>query len=579
MLTRWRIQILVVLALVGLGLGWIGFDQHLRDRGEEPSALTTLYHSLALFGFEAGPAEDPIPWTLNVARFLSPLVVLAAAISAFFAVFDRELQRIRARFTLRDHVVVVGLGTRGFELSRNMADQGQDCAIVELTHEHHPNLPNARRAGIPVITTGGENPDLLSEHQIRDALLQARIDRARAVIVSSESMRLNARVAHAVASLQDEDRAGRAVVEITDVFALRALQVQAPGGGEPRIEYYNLAERGGKALLDELDQLLTVRSPDDVDQHLVVVGCTALGRSIAVQAARNWSRDLARLGVGALTGPRPHITLVDPSAAADDTDDEVAVLQSWEPRIGTTVDQRSCSLELLHDRLPFVALADHLRHRSATAVVIAADDERSLLSDGLAIGRALDGVPMWMCTDSTGGLIDLVYRDHAGRVTAPQVFHTHDKVLRHDEILRGVNEDIAIALHLNYRRYRNSTSAGSLAWAELAEPYRDLNRVVVPAWRAVLRSHGWDIAPYRDLGAEARAIEDPLLDELAQAYHSAWLTERQDRTRWPEPRGNEVPWAELSPEDREFNRRQAGDLPQILAAAGLQLQAASGDGG
>lgn len=586
-LARYRLELLLLLALVGLGLGWWGFAQYFDGRSVSRPWTSNLYDALGLFTFETGGVEAPLPLVLDIARFVAPTALLAAAIGAFLALFDQQWQRVVARHRARDHVIVVGLGARGLRLAIGMAATRQRCVVVELSDEEHPNLPNARRAGIPVVTTGGANPDLLSVAQLAQTLRQAAIDRARAVIVTTESQRLNARVANVVAELQSTGRAPHAFVEIRDTDTMRALQGHAGGDHAASIEYYNLAERGAKAFLDTVDEHLTIRGAGATRQHLVIVGNTELARNLVIQATRNWSRDLAHYGLQVDDSDRPQVTLVDPDGPSDR--DDVAVLRQWEPRIGDAAPA-VCALSITPDTPPFAATTAHLTASPANLVVVTATDEHTLLQHGLALARGLDpGTRLWMCAEQSGGLADLIVRDHAPGVDVPRVFHVHDSVLRHEEILRGTDEDLAIALHQTYRRYRRevdlgtATTAGLRPWHELDDEFRQLNRSVVAEVRRTVHAHGLRLVPFRTAAAASEDLPEALVEALARAMHDGWYGEKH-RQGWrtgprdPEQRRHPdmVGWESLSEGSRTFNRTQAQRLPQLFAVAGLQLHPPAG---
>src|SRR5918992_2595484 len=104
--------VLAVLFLLALALGIAGFRRYFDAVGEERSLADVVYLALRLFPLESGDVAPPVPWELNVARFLAPAVALSAALQALAAVFSEQLQALRARLW-RGHVVVCGLGEKG----------------------------------------------------------------------------------------------------------------------------------------------------------------------------------------------------------------------------------------------------------------------------------------------------------------------------------------------------------------------------------------------------------------------------------------------------------------------------------
>ena len=78
---------------------------------------------------------------------------------------------------LRDHVVVVGLGSFGVRVAGMLREAGHDVAVIELDEESR-YLPAAAELGIPVI---------FGDATLRPTLAAARVSQARAVAVLTEN--------------------------------------------------------------------------------------------------------------------------------------------------------------------------------------------------------------------------------------------------------------------------------------------------------------------------------------------------------------------------------------------------------
>src|SRR5687768_1260258 len=64
------------------GLGYVGFAQYVAARDEARTPLSLRYLSLQLFVFESGAVPEPIPFTLEAARFLAPAVAAYTVLEA-----------------------------------------------------------------------------------------------------------------------------------------------------------------------------------------------------------------------------------------------------------------------------------------------------------------------------------------------------------------------------------------------------------------------------------------------------------------------------------------------------------------
>jgi hypothetical protein len=594
--SRW--EIVAISGVVVLLLGWSGFDEYFRRTDPSRGAYDSLYRSLCLFVFEGGDVDGDMPMRLQLARFLAPLVVFAAAVGAAMAVLHSELQRFMAHWVVRGHVIVVGLGGRGLELGRQLLDSGYQCAIVDVI-DTTPESTRARLLGIPVVVSSGEaDVDLVEADLLTDVLHRAGIHRSSAVVVMTGSPALDARFAHVLYNLQERTKAGfQAFVEMDDVDGLRNVLGYQVAVGDGALEWFSLTDRAARSLLDRLDSLLA--PGEGVDRHLVVVGATPLGRSLIVQMARNWSREKPRLN-GDRSSGHLVISLVEPATGTDEelersAEEEGRQLRRRDPRVPTSAGSASSSGELrvtMCDlmRTPFV---DVLSPPAPSVVIVTADDDHELLRRATEVTATLPrSMPVWLCSERSGGIVDVVTGPHGdgGGRRKVDVFHVLDTVLRADEIRRGIDEEFARAVHRAYcQRHSGEVPSGEdrqtvRPWDQLGPEIRRLNYATVRAWRRVLEAHGYHLTPYSTLGAENAELPWVVTEELAVATHEAWSAERQrqgfrhgarknaDRTkgRLTHPEIG-VPFDDLPESSQKDSRDQARSGPNHLAAAGLQL--------
>jgi hypothetical protein len=602
--SRW--EIVAASAVVALLLGWSGFDQFSREAGTPQPFYDSLYRALCLFVFEGGgDLKGTLPVRLQIARFLAPLVVAIAAVGAAMAVLHSELQRFMAHWVVRSHVVVVGLGGRGLELSRQLVESGHRCVIVDVVDDG-PESTRARLLGIPVVVTSGEpDTDLMEADLLTDVLHRAGVHRSSAVVVMTGSPALDARFAHVLYTLQEQsDATFQAFVEMDSIDGLRNVlgsQVEVGGGA---LEWFSLTDRAARSLLDRLDALL---APDSTtDRHLVVVGATSLGRSLIVQMARNWSRQQPHLpnGSNGINGSGPSrlaLTLIEPATGTEDERRLAAEEVAWQlrrrdPRVPRASASGSSSSELRVDmwdlvRTPFVEV---LKAPPPSVVIITADDDHELLRRATEVTLSLPrSMPVWLCSERSGGIVDIVTgpQGDGGDLRKVEVFHVLDTVLREDEIRRGVDEELARAVHRAHCWRRKASTNGkdhddetTLPWNDLHQDVRRLNYAAVRAWRQVLKAHGYHLTPYSTPGAEHVELPTVVLDELAVATHVSWSEERQqqgfrrsdhrnsDRAKGPLTHPDiGLDFDELPAAGQRWNRDQARSVPDHLAAADLQL--------
>jgi hypothetical protein len=97
--TRW--PAIVALFAAALALGWIGFDLNSRALGEPGSFLDNLYRTLQLFIIHSGAVAQPVPWQLEIARFLAPAVAAGATLSALATLLGEQRRGTRSSLSSR----------------------------------------------------------------------------------------------------------------------------------------------------------------------------------------------------------------------------------------------------------------------------------------------------------------------------------------------------------------------------------------------------------------------------------------------------------------------------------------------
>ena len=81
---------IALLGAAALALGYVGIHSYLTARGESPDWWEILYPDLQIFVLEPGSIEGDVPWQLDLARILGPLVTVLAALMALTLVFRDE---------------------------------------------------------------------------------------------------------------------------------------------------------------------------------------------------------------------------------------------------------------------------------------------------------------------------------------------------------------------------------------------------------------------------------------------------------------------------------------------------------
>ena len=560
-LRRWwlrnRAVVAATAAVATLVLGLWGFSESVDTRGRGVGGLADrVYRTIGLFGFAGSP--EHLNWQLQVARVLAPVVVGYAALSALIALFRQQAQLARVRLFARRHVVVCGLGERGFLLATGLREAQLFVVVVERDAANR-FLAGLRERGIPVIVGDARDPEVLA---------QARCDRARHIVCCAASDATNLDVLAACADLADRRGWRPATVHVLlESSALRSrlrrLAVGGRGRRDLRVDFAGLSDLSAKALLgasvDHFD-------PGAGPCSIIVNATTETGRQTALAAVR----------LAMAAGPAIRLVLIGPAA---DRDRQRLVADApwvavsarvealvWDAAADATTPEalpRDTTVAFVCDAdealglAQGVALTDHLRD---AVVVVDVDDER--------VPRSLDRVGLELARVRPVG--------SAARVLGPAL------------LLDTVTEVLARARHETYVRLERSrggtpdTNPSLVAWDDLPESLKEANRRYADSVGNKLAALGARIVPLgpTDPLPGPMTLPEPLIESMAREEHDRWMNDlRADGWRPttgakdPEQKVHPllVPWAELDEREQEKDRDSVLRLPELLAAAGYAI--------
>lgn len=570
--------VLLTLGLAGLILGYLGFSLHAERLDINRSFLDNLYLTLGLLSLNSGSVAGPVPWQLQVARFLVPSVAAYTALLALAALFARETDRLKLWFT-RDHVIICGLGKKGFRLANQFLRNGFPVVIIEVD-ENNDWFENIRSAGAIIVQGDATDPGLLQK---------SRIYRAKYLFAVLADDGDNAEIAVQAEKLTRNRNSGALTcfLHIYDSqlwYLLREKEFDAQQSSRFRLELFNIFHYGAQLVLG-IDTPWG-RSPHQEEYHVLLVGLGKMGQSLVVEIGQRWRRT-PEVGQGKLA-----LTIVDL-----DAEHKLNTLQTRFPLLAQTVALNPLSIDI--HSAAFQTLADSFimdHHCSLDRVYICLDDESLSLHTALTLNQKLrqHQIPIILRMTESGGLSKLLQgaQESQGSYNNLEVFDLLDQTCTYELLLKGTHEILARNLHMAYLEGLKGDQRREevwQSWEELSPELQEKNRRQADRIPQVLATAGYRIDPLTDWeaglfrfseGGEAGTDEVAL---MAPVEHDLWCQDlRQDGFQWGKERDdskkihpNLVSWQELvanSPDEVEKNKKYIRDLPKILARAGFQIE-------
>ena len=332
----------------------------------------------------------------------------------------------------------------GTRLALSLAQDGRP--VIGVDQDGHGSGISALRAhGIPVLAGDPTDPAVLRS---------VRLERASSLVALCTSDATNVAIATAARRVPRQRRAVdlRCSVHLEDAELTEFLRGSGLGGDETvRIEFFNMHERGARALVAEHLVLQPGTTP-----HLVVVGLGQLGRAVVLVAAQRW----AEIGDGPLMA-----TLVDREAVQQDAGAGDAA-----PGPGRSRQLRACSRSTSRrrPRTGWRSSRSAWQRSGRALVAVVLDEESTALATALFLHRTIDDptIPVVVRTRGDAGLGASVRMDDEEgdpRFPGLRLFPLLDRTCSPALMDGGVREELARALyedHLNRAAARGRGGSG-----------------------------------------------------------------------------------------------------------------------
>ena len=553
----------LVLLLVALVLGYLGYRAYFAAAGESRPWYDLVYFDLQLLTFNTRSVSDPtttLPWTLQVARFMAPLVVGYGALVGMMRLFRDRFDQSRARFS-RNHAVVAGAGATGLAFVRSLRAEGRRVVVLE-DDATNPDLEACRDLGALVLEVDARQPE---------SLLQAGIGNADHLVAVCGDDGTNAEtVLNAQRLVRRPGRPLRCLAHIDDPDLwqlLRANELVDSDRAQVRLDCFNIYEHGARTMLG--DHPPRPRSSFRVAEVLVV-GDGPLAARLVNQLVRQWSR-------GAPGTDRLRLTLLAPAAVA-----LRAQLVAETPQLTEHADLGAVDTALGHVGSQLAADAEAT---DIAYVCVDADSTAVLVAQALRTSLPLTRIVVSL--SRSDGIVGLFERRYlAGPPGLHQIapFPLLDRTCHPEALLAGAQEGVAEAIHALFQEEQLATGTPPsdprvAAWNDLSPDRQESCRSQAASVGDKLRLIGCDLVPQRGWDVSSFSFTESEIDRLARQEHDRWRDERATQGWRQGPLRDEarkqspllVDWEDLDEGARETTRRMIIHLPQLVEGAGYQI--------
>lgn len=485
-------MVLLAGAVLAFGLGLWGISRWYPGQGDaQPLTIGyAIYWTIRLFLLESGEVAGRLPWQLEIARFLAPLVMLTTALKLTSEFAKEFWQEMRAKN--QGHILLVG------------------------EHELMPLLVVGYRKAHPVVTLrwGHNSTDTLDlkewrfkgwskrssqqvEEQLGKRILQrAHLTEASHAVVLHQDTQTALDILHEVLLLLKENPQCKVSLHLhcDDAAALVVARQKVDRAQIDNPVYLtNLYEVAARELMMRFPPEQGRPVPEPV--RVAIVGAGALGRALCVQMG--FSGHYAGLH-------QSEVVWMDTQSARMEIGEQMLRLSY--PQLGECLDFQ-CTTE---HPLSYFAKLSVEQWRGLAQIWICLDNE----VESSAMVEALQMLARKCLQGQPGEPLIL------NRMAMVQEMLADPEVLLRD---KQSIDPMAKVTHENYRRKYQPEGPVGEPWEQLSRNFREANRRSAEHLWVKLRAVGWK-QPFPQLPSRAQA------EALIQGNEE--LLSRMEKQRW-----------------------------------------------
>ncbi|MFX1512548.1 MAG: NAD-binding protein [Promethearchaeota archaeon] len=573
---RYEWMYLSGLVIITFTFGYIGFEKLAERQNSYSSPSSNFYNVLRLFILDYD-FDTAIPWELEIARFLAPAFLVYAGFKAILLVFQENIQLFRLRF-LKNHIVICGLGDKGFYLAQDFIENDFKVVIIE-------NDPNSDY----LKSLRGNAFILIGDSTDKNLLHKARVHCADSVIVVSGDDGINVEIAvhtyNLVNALGIQNKGKniknvKCFVHLVDLH-LRTILKKHTIFTNPydifELVFFNSFENASRLVFRKypIEKLTSIDlSTDRI--HLVIIGLGRMGQSILVQASKICCYT---------TTTKPCITVIDRDAEL-----KVNAFKRYNPHFTRVFDLHYENLDILSPKLSQAQFWENEKTLPITLFIICIDDDVIGLTTALTL--------LQRCASENRRIPILVrMRDYTGLAT---LLHEYDFVKNNPVYPYGMTRDIVsreILInesldtlakiisreeepHIITTFLPNEVDARTDTWADLPEDKKESTRHQADHMEIKLRNIDCVVERVENRSVRIYHLSPREIEELAQLEHSRWMNELYlDGWTYETGESNKklktspylIPWDELPEDRKEMNRKIVRNIPRLLANYDIEI--------
>lgn len=554
----------ILIGIIAFILGIWGYRIYVIDNELPYTLWDLIYVTIQLFVLESGNPGNAIPWQFEVARFLAPAFPLWTIFKAVKVIFQNQIRNARLRIR-KKHAVIVGLGAQSRYLLTEF--RKRKMKIVVIDNDPQNRFIDFVRSQKGIVITGDGRENLI--------LKQARVHKAKYIISFIQNDNTQIEIAFKIWQLFNEQKKSSKQHKIVTAIHLKDPNYINLLKDHERVTHqtenydlriFNTYENSVCELTTghPFDRMtIQPNSPEFV--NIIIIGFGFIGERLILHAAQtcHFANQL-----------KPRIVVFDTSINL-----ETKKFFHKYPALTEICDIDLRSIEF-DDYNWENELTNILRDQNAiTSIYLVFDDPIQNLLKAIEIKANIKvNVPVLVRIHDESIMTEALHSDSKDYFTGDiSAFGLPNQTSSFELIIEEKLDKMAQAIHEYYLEELPPAStprSSQLPWKQLPQEHKDANRQAANHIPVKLRAINCQEVALSDRRQEAE-LSTGEIELLAKMEHNRWKAERllKGWTYAPERDDTNkkhpciVPWEKLPEIEKEKDRQQIGDLPNILKKA------------
>ncbi len=569
--------IITLIALISFLVGVAGF---IVESGYKISLLNAAYFSVQLFIFQFDFSDTTMNFLLETARWTAPFSLAYATVRTILIVVEEEVIGYKLR-SLNRHVVICGLGSKGFRLAKEL--MGEKVVIIE-SNPTNEFISICKDMGMIVLVGNATNKHILD-----------KVGTGKAKYIFAVTDKDDINIAIAIRAYELKSECFKTVPEKRMLFTGSKDKMEQSLSkmlrcyvhiGNLKLQslfkqhyLFKIHDDNFESIIFNIFNICATETIFNFIQknyhlttsvyrsqlHILIVGFGFMGESLLVEAAKMCHFS---------NGKKLKVTILDKKAKKREAQFRLEFLHH--EKLDDLIDVQFIPYDAkainnweilsIQGEIPF------------NAVYICAGDEASRIFVSLNLNKLLSMVPIRVFLPEKSGFTPLFGTGHIFAKTQNiEVYNMAEKAYVVEKIIREGLEDLARIIHEEYFE-RESKKSGSdeenifshKNWLSLPEEDKELNMAAALQIPIKLGIIGYDILSLHNISQFQFTDND--VEILSKISHKQWMAERllsgwthgnlRDSEEKKHP--DLVNWESLSEQSKEKQREFVRSIPKVF---------------